>query len=371
MSSSGPSSFQRKIKPKLPDIPGVAPSIYTNHLLASTGVPDLDVLLGGGLAIGTVLVLEEDMSGNYSKLLLKYSLSEGLVHNHSIIVTNSGLDGKSIVRSLPSFELKATICDENTPETEDNKMKIAWRYQNQSSTKDKVNNPGASDHTFNLLKTVPNEVIDSCDITEIDIEDLVDADSNMYESVWKNTPYCKLVKQIHKTVQSGGFLIDPAVKKEHKNILRIGIQSLGSLLWGDLKYSSRNLCTFLISLRAIMRLCFGIAVITLPSSLLSLAGLREKIMTCSDYVVQLESFEGEGVVNQVYKDYHGLLHINKIPCLGALAPPNHLIQDPSQLVFKSKRTKFVIEKFHLPPDLSENVARDQKDKTVKTKHLDF
>ena len=120
-----------------------------------------------------------------------------------------------------------------------------------------------------------------------------------------------------------------------------------------------------------MRSCFGVAVITIPSNVLNFSDIREKIMICSDYVVELESFEGDEVVNQVYKDYHGLLYINKIPCLGALAPPNHLIQDPSQLVFKSKRTKFVIEKFHLPPDLSENVARDQKDKSVKTKDLDF
>ena len=48
-----------------------------------------------------------------------------------------------------------------------------------------------------------------------------------------------------------------------------------------------------------------------------------------------------------------------------------LIQDPSQLVFKSKRTKFVIEKFHLPPDLSENVSRDNKDKTLKQTNIDF
>ena len=52
-------------------------------------------------------------------------------------------------------------------------------------------------------------------------------------------------------------------------------------------------------------------------------------------------------------------------------PPNMLIQDPSQLVFKSKRTKFVIEKFHLPPDLSENVSRDNKDKTLKQTNIDF
>jgi len=368
MTSSGPSSFQRKIKPKLPEIPGVSPSIYTNHLLASSGVPDLDVLLGGGLAIGTVLVLEEDLSGNYSKLLLKYFLAEGLVHNHSLLVTNSGVDGKPIVQNLPSFDIKSSVEDESASTTEDDKMKIAWRYQNQNSTKN-FNSSVSNGHTFNLLKTVPNEVIEKCDIKVCDLEDLLDIEAD--ERVWKNTAYCKLIQDIHEKVKSGGFLIDPAVKAEYKNILRIGGQSLGSLLWGDLQYSSRNMCTFLLSLRAIMRSCFGVAVITIPSNVLNVSDTREKVLACSDYVVQLESFEGEGVVNQVYKDYHGLLYINKIPCLGALAPPNHLIQDPSQLVFKSKRTKFVIEKFHLPPDLSENVARDQKDKSIKSKDLDF
>ena len=360
------SSFQRKIKPKLPEIPGVTPSIYTNHLLASSGVPDLDILLGGGLAIGTVLVLEEDLSGNYSKLLLKYFLSEGLVQNHSLLVTNSGLDGKSIVQNLPSFDLKVNE-EGSDSKPEDDKMKIAWRYQNQSTTKENFNSSGTNSHSFNLLKTVPTEVLDKCDINVCDVNELLDAD----ESIWQNTSYCKLVKEIQEKVTSGGFFIDPKAKPDHKNILRIGVQSMGSLLWGDLKYSSRNLCTFLISLRAIMRSCFGVAVITIPSNVLNFSDIREKIMICSDYVVELESFEGDEVVNQVYKDYHGLLYINKIPCLGALAPPNHLIQDPSQLVFKSKRTKFVIEKFHLPPDLSENVARDQKDKSVKTKDLDF
>lgn len=45
-----------------------------------------------------------------------------------------------------------------------------------------------------------------------------------------------------------------------------------------------------------------------------------------------------------------------------------------QVVFRSKRSRFLIEKFHLPPDLSETVSRDNKDKAVKTvkaKDIDF
>ena len=94
-------------------------------------------------------------------------------------------------------------------------------------------------------------------------------------------------------------------------------------------------------------------------------------MSLSDYFVSLQSFEGDEKVNALYKDYHGMIDIQKIQSLGSLAPPSHLIQGPAQLVFKSKRTKFVIEKFHLPPDLSENVSRDSKDKTIKSKNIDF
>ena len=54
------SSFQRKVKARVPSIAGAVPSLYTNQLLTSTGLPDLDTLLGGGLVLGSVLLLAED-----------------------------------------------------------------------------------------------------------------------------------------------------------------------------------------------------------------------------------------------------------------------------------------------------------------------
>ena len=49
----------------------------------------LDDLIGGGVAVGSVILVEEDLSGNYSRLLLKYFLSAGLADQHSLLVTNS------------------------------------------------------------------------------------------------------------------------------------------------------------------------------------------------------------------------------------------------------------------------------------------
>jgi len=363
--TTGGSSFQRKVKGKIPEIQGVTPSIYTSQLLASTGVSDLDDLIGGGIAVGTVILVEEDLSGNYSRLLLKYFLSAGLADKHSLLVTDSSPDGKLITSSLPAYDCKDNV--ENINRTEEAEtMKIAWRYQNQNNTKSSNLGTSQRRHTFNLLKTIPVEQIEKSDVKTSLIEPYCENDS------WKQSSYYKLLKDIETKVKAGGFHIDPNVQMEHRNILRLGIQSLGSSLWGDLEQTAnRDLATFLFCLRGILRSCFGIAFLTVPSHVLSLRKVRHKVLSLSDYFVSVQSFEGDEKVNVLYKDYHGMIDIHKVQSLGSLAPPHNLIQGPAQLVFKSKRTKFVIEKFHLPPDLSENVSRDNKDKTIKSKDIDF
>ena len=215
--------------------------------------------------MGTVIVVEEDLSGNYSRLLLKYFLSAGLADNHSLLVTNSSPDGKVVTSSLPMFNCKEEGEKENLTETgAAETMKIAWRYQNQNTTKS--SNLGTSQrtrHSFNLLKTIPPEMLKNSDVQICDIEPPENDDS------WRNSSYHKLIKEIESKVQSGGFNIDPNVPKEHKNILRLGIQSLGCSNWGELQETAeRNLGTFLLCLRSILRSCFGIAFLTVPSHVL-------------------------------------------------------------------------------------------------------
>ena len=225
--------------------------------------------------MGTVIVVEEDLSGNYSRLLLKYFLSAGLADNHSLLVTNSSPDGKVVTSSLPMFNCKEEGEKENLTETgAAETMKIAWRYQNQNTTKS--SNLGTSQrtrHSFNLLKTIPPEMVKNSDVQICDIEPPENDDS------WRNSSYHKLIKEIESKVQLGGFNIDPNVPKEHKNILRLGIQSLGCSNWGELQETAeRNLGTFLLCLRSILRSCFGIAFLTVPSHVLRQVQ-REKELT--------------------------------------------------------------------------------------------
>ena len=199
---------------------------------------------------------------------LCWSLTVARVHLsplYSAWFSLSVLDGKLVTSSLPMFDCKEDSENTNRAEREaDQTMKIAWRYQNQNSTKS--SNLGTTHrrrHTFNLLKTIPAEVLEKSDIQICDIEPHQEDDS------WRNSSYYKLIKEIETKVKSGGFHIDPNVPQEHKSILRLAAQSLGASHWGDLHQTAdRNLATFLYCLRGILRSCFGIAFLTVPSHVL-------------------------------------------------------------------------------------------------------
>ena len=106
--------FVKKGAPKFPSIPGTKPSLYNFQLLSSTGVPALDNLLGGGLAVGSLVLVEdlhrhdEDESGSdYSNVLLKYFLSEGAANRHSLFFGSCSENSSKFLSNLPEIVTKS------------------------------------------------------------------------------------------------------------------------------------------------------------------------------------------------------------------------------------------------------------------------
>ena len=366
MAGGAPSSFQRKSGPAsgargLGALPGVSPSLHSNQLLTSTGTPHLDTLLGGGLPLGSLLLLQEDSGGSYGKLLVRYFLSEGLVYNHALLAVQGG--GREMLSALPSIEEKGE--EGKKGEGDEEKMKIAWRYQGQTNTKGESATANKGHHVFNLLKTVPREVVENADTSNINLQDLESSGKG-----WKGSKYCALLNSI-KARLSQGFMLESKEVPPNK-VLRIGVSSLGDLGWGRREDASVHLSTFLLGLRALLRSSLCVAVVSLPNHLHSSNLVSERLILCSDFVLELESFDEMEVkkVNTAYKDYHGLVRVLKLPSLGTLCPPNHLSASSGELVFKSRRTQFLIEKFCLPPDLGETVSRDSKASVTKV-DIDF
>ena len=65
-------------------ISGIKPWINGQYFV-SFGLRQLDELFGGGNALGTLCVLEEDQYSNHGTILFNYNIAEALSHGYHII----------------------------------------------------------------------------------------------------------------------------------------------------------------------------------------------------------------------------------------------------------------------------------------------
>ncbi|XP_076067496.1 elongator complex protein 4 [Oratosquilla oratoria] len=357
-------SFEKKRKAQIADIPGTRPSVHNAQLLVSLGIPSLDYLLGGGLPVGSVLLVEEDRYDVYSKLFFKYFIAEGVVNQHKLSLASLDVLPTKILYGLP-----APIDVDVTEEQSDlslEKMTIAWRYQNQKAPSSGGMNSSRFGHRYDLTKNIPEQTVN-----QLGPEVWSGTDDTLGRGVLSNPKYYSLLSFIKKKIEAANLVTGP--NKHPNSVMRIGIHSLASPLWGA-EYSSwekdhnwQNLTSFLYMLRALVRASFSVCMITMPSHLFADPALMSRLQGLVDFVVQLESFQGsDKETNPVYKDYHGLFHVKKLAALNTMVTPQ---LDSSDWVFNLKRRKLTIEKLHLPPELSETVSRSQEDPVIKKERL--
>ncbi|KAJ3564374.1 hypothetical protein NP233_g8331 [Leucocoprinus birnbaumii] len=143
------SSFKRKGAAKTPTLPsylGTRPSpASASTTITSTGIPSLDDILGGGLPLScSMLILAPDLHSSYGSLVQKYFVAEGLACGHRVIVVDS--DPEEFVRDIMWYPKGYTATDslkdggsgggngadsddEEQTKGQDQKIKIAWRYE--------------------------------------------------------------------------------------------------------------------------------------------------------------------------------------------------------------------------------------------------
>ncbi|XP_078536958.1 elongator complex protein 4 isoform X2 [Lissotriton helveticus] len=336
---------------KLVSISGTRPSVRNGQLLVSTGVPSLDHIIGGGLAVGTLLLIEEDKYNVYSHLLLKYFLAEGVVCGHSVFAASAEHDPNDILQELPAPLLDdlykgKSDSEETSPTTfPQESMKIAWRYQNLPKVEVTPVTTSRFGHYYDVTKTISPEMLQSVhsNCFFLPEETIID----LKPAVCEMTPgYSRLLRAIQSYIQKEGF-DGSCPQKRTKNVLRIAIQSLGSSLWGDDICCSdpprhkHSLTKFLYALRCLLRMSLTTCVITVPAHLIQNKAIMARARNLSDTVVGLESFIGsERETSPLYKDYHGLFRVHQLPRLNSLTQD---ISGVTDLAFKLKRKLFTIE----------------------------
>ncbi|ALC41122.1 CG6907, partial [Drosophila busckii] len=418
-------SFRKRTVQK--PIRGTRTSPHTAQVITSSGNPSLDVILGGGLPIGSICLIEEDRFMTHAKVLAKYFLAEGVLSKHEIFLGSLDDLPREMLRRLPQplSEEEVELEQQASEQPADkNGLRIAFRY----SDLPLVNSEQATKigHHFNLMELmdymmlceaqtnvwddnykadindqrVINEYIKEWaedDISnssnslerEADINSTVEADGDisvtnnnnnsstattsttstspagaqpapppppppaaasvaaaMETQYFYNQRYGRLLNDLQQLLRYESFA--PGINTQQKSLCRVCLTSLGSPLWYD-DHFAEDLLKFLTILRASIRSCTAVCFITMPMHLIAKydASLVAKIRQLVDYAIELESFAGsERETHAAFKEYSGLLHLRKMSAINTLAV--HM-PETTDLAFKLRRKKFVIEKLHLPP----------------------
>lgn len=129
-------SFNRRAETQVVRPPGTRSSRSTSTVsMLSTGIPSLDDVLGGGLPLGSVLVvLTPDPNTAYAELVQRHFVAQGIASGQGVcILDDSAIEFASGCMWMPNTQTTtpgSQEVDETTPDNHGGSgVKIAWRYE--------------------------------------------------------------------------------------------------------------------------------------------------------------------------------------------------------------------------------------------------
>lgn len=262
-------------------IKGTRASLHSGQAILSSGNPSLDHVFGGGFPIGSVIAIEEDKYANYSRVLTKYFLAEGIVNNHSLLVAFLEEDPVQLMKKLPTpvedIEPERTAQNQAPEE-----MRIAFRYNKLSVVDLEQKSSTQLGHFFDLSKQIEESELSKHDITYWDgAQCSPDSSKTAISATFQS-----LLDAIHLKSKQPQFDQSNTEVKE-KNLLRICLNSIGSPLWYDQSFPS-HLVKFLTILKSFVRNTLSCCLITLPTHLFhhldsDYHHLHERLLSQVDY----------------------------------------------------------------------------------------
>ncbi|CAH1395795.1 unnamed protein product [Nezara viridula] len=180
----------------------------------TTGISSLDAILGSGIPLGSLVLIEEDEFGFYSRIFTKCFLSEGILRNDSVFLASIDENPDSVINELPQPISKKEEKKVSSPE----ELQIAWRYKSNLQVLPEpvtIKNSLIS-HEFDFSSKIPLDKIEGADITTWPKSNhTVNDASGLIEEILKFNSSWKSIKNSRNT----------------RKIMRVVVQSLGSPFW--------------------------------------------------------------------------------------------------------------------------------------------
>jgi elongator complex protein 4 len=328
-------------------------------IFASSGIPDLDKILGGGFALGSIVMVMEDNEAPHHMLLLRNFMSQGLVHNQPLLYSSPEKDPKYFLGTLPNPVSSKDDKSHIQVTEQDKALRIAWQYkkyigENQQNSDNLRDGKCEYCNEFDLRKPLERHLILGKRIECISLEDCANLTTLRDRC---STFLSQLSRYDGSNATSAG---------------RIAIQSFCA---PQCRFSGNEwgMLSFMRCLKSMVRSSNSVAIITFPASLVS-PSFSKRCQHLADTLISVKAIPDEdkelAKLLTGYQDMIGLLNVHKVARLNTQVP---VILDATTYSIKlRKRRTLILECLNQAPvDGSSGTSYSTSGSCSKSGTLDF
>lgn len=330
---------------------GTKPFVNGQALL-STGLAQLDALLGGGLLLGTLVLLETPHASAAAAALAadlqRYFCAEGIAAAQRALLLTADAAGFArhqlpLELSLAQSQLKQSHHLQQQQQQPEAPLTIAWQYAKYLAAAPDAAHPQRFCHSFDLARPMHRELLDA---NPPALADVLALDAITSDPPSPREIYEQLLQRVAEEISAANDRV----------VLRVSMQELGSPLFGPADAAHMTaLFAFVRRLRVLVSSRPVVCVLSGPLYAFAPEFANEVRHLC-DYALDIKAFMGEqDMLPAELRDFHGLLDVRKLARVHSLACHS---MDATKFGLKRERRKLKIEKFHLPPEGSRSSSSD-------------
>ncbi|XP_050209954.1 elongator complex protein 4 [Mercurialis annua] len=320
------SSFTRNVAVSSTQNPGIKCG-PNGTFFVSSGISDLDKILGGGLPLGSLVVVMEDAEAPHHMLLLRNFMSQGLVQNQPLLYSSPSKDPRGFLGTLPGLSSsKDDKMHKHNPE-EEKGLRIAWQYkkyfgENQQSFDGRSDSKQEFCNDFDLRKPLERHFFSTQRVDCVSVKDSPN------------------LAALHDRCSK--FLAQfPRNDGSMSSIGRIAIQSFCD---PQCEYSNLewDVLIFIRSLKSMLRSANAVAVITFPPSLLS-ESFCKRWQHMADILFSVKAIPDDdkelAKLLTGYQDMVGFLNVHKVARMNSQVP---LILEATTFSIKLHKRRYLV-----------------------------
>uniref|UniRef100_A0A0E0ACC1 Elongator complex protein 4 n=1 Tax=Oryza glumipatula TaxID=40148 RepID=A0A0E0ACC1_9ORYZ len=308
----------------------------------SSGIPDLDRILGGGFLIGSVVMIMEDSDAPHHLLLLRSFMAQGVVHKQPLLFAGPMKEPRLFLGTLPAVASSKEdgrqrgmgAGTSSDGRTSDEALRIAWQYkkyfgEEKTSHAEHRDNKQEFSNDFDLRKPLERHLLNAQNIESLKKETLLVSSRTVVPHSCPN-----FREKMVEMRMLDGLLYNHYV---HHNA-------------DTLRRKDWDMVSFIRSLKAMVRASNAVAVITCPNTVLS-SSFCKRWQHLADTLLSIKAIpdEDKGLAKLLtgYQDMVGFLHVHKVAQTNSQVP---VILEASTFSLKlRKRRSLVLERLNQAP----------------------